>query len=295
MTVRRAETRVWWHVVSVLYAARGREIDVEKATDKSEGERARRVLYDEATTKRLRFEAGRQSHYYNLANVSDHRSYVGGAWEKIGKLQLDFLVQVGLRPSHKLLDLGCGALRGGVRYVKYLNANNYYGLDLSQHLLDAGYNKEIVPAHLNTKLPREHLVEAAGFEAADRFPGVKFDFVISVSVWTHLTIDSINACLAQVRKVLARGGAYYTTIFEPNSDADVGKANRHTPGNVVTYPRQDPFHYTISVIDELAQTNGLVLTHINHWNHPKAKRPAHAQNHVTPFIERHGASGLLIN
>ena len=109
-------------------------------------------------------------------------------------------------------------------------------------------------------------------EAADRFPGVKFDFVISVSVSTHLTIDSINACLAQVRKVLAPGGAYYTTIFEPNSDADVGKANRHTPGNVVTYPRQDPFHYTISVIDELAQTNGLVLTHINHWNHPKDQR-----------------------
>ena len=129
-----------------------------------------------------------------------------------------------------------------------------------------------MPAHLNTKLPREHLVEAAGFEAADRFPGVKFDFVISVSVWTHLTIDSINACLAEVRKVLAPGGAYYTTIFEPNSDADVGKANRHTPGNVVTYPRQDPFHYTISAIDELAQTNGLVLTHINHWNHPKDQR-----------------------
>ena len=77
-----------------------------------------------------------------------------------------------------------------------------------------------------------------------------------------LLIDN-QACL---------GGAYYTTIFEPNSDADVGKANRHTPGNVVTYPRQDPFHYTISAIDELAQTNGLVLTHINHWNHPKDQR-----------------------
>ena len=94
------------------------------------------------------------------------------------------------RSAARVLDLGCGALRGGVRYVKYLNANNYYGLDLNQHLLDAGYNKEIVPAHLETpeRAPRRR----RWVRGCRPFPGVKFDFVISVSVWIHLTIDSIK-------------------------------------------------------------------------------------------------------
>jgi hypothetical protein len=42
-----------------------------------------------------------------------HRNYVGGMWEEIGKLQFDFLVQQGLKPSHCFLDIGCGSFRGG--------------------------------------------------------------------------------------------------------------------------------------------------------------------------------------
>ncbi len=49
-----------------------------------------------------------------------HRGLVGGLWDELGKLQLDFLTESGLKPSHKLLDIGCGCLRGGVHYVKYL-------------------------------------------------------------------------------------------------------------------------------------------------------------------------------
>ena len=43
-----------------------------------------------------------------------HRAFVGGdgdLWDRIGRLQFDFLVSQGLRPEHVLLDFACGSLR----------------------------------------------------------------------------------------------------------------------------------------------------------------------------------------
>jgi hypothetical protein len=37
-----------------------------------------------------------------------HRESVGGLWDEIGELQADFLMSRGLRPHHRLLDIGCG-------------------------------------------------------------------------------------------------------------------------------------------------------------------------------------------
>jgi len=42
-----------------------------------------------------------------------HRQFVGGLWQEVGLLQYDFLLSKGLEPGNSLLDLGCGALRGG--------------------------------------------------------------------------------------------------------------------------------------------------------------------------------------
>jgi len=40
--------------------------------------------------------------------MADHRSYVGGQWDVLGKLQFEFLLQRGLRPDDILLDIACG-------------------------------------------------------------------------------------------------------------------------------------------------------------------------------------------
>ncbi len=41
-----------------------------------------------------------------------HRAFVGGRWDEIGRSQFEFMKQRGLLPEHKLVDIGCGALRG---------------------------------------------------------------------------------------------------------------------------------------------------------------------------------------
>ena len=67
-----------------------------------------------------------------------HRWAIGGRWEEIGQLRLDFLRERGLQPQHHLLDVGCGSLRGGVRFILYLETGHYSGLDRNDRLLDVG-------------------------------------------------------------------------------------------------------------------------------------------------------------
>src|ERR1700722_13457287 len=69
--------------------------------------------------------------------------YVGGMWEALGTLQFKFLVDQGLEPQHVLVDIACGALRGGVRFIPYLAPGNYLGIEMHRKLIDAGLEKEL--------------------------------------------------------------------------------------------------------------------------------------------------------
>src|SRR5215472_262077 len=101
--------------------------DVRRA---SQG-RAMTSSYDDKAALEAEVRAGR------------HRECVGGLWEEVGQLQLDFLVAQGLMPHHRLLDIGCGSLRGGVKLIRYLCAGHYAGIDLHESLLNAGYEIEL--------------------------------------------------------------------------------------------------------------------------------------------------------
>ena len=82
---------------------------------------------------------------------SNHRDLAGGMWEEIGKLQFDFMMQQGLKPHHVLLDIGCGPLRGGVYFIKYLDKGNYLGIDKNKSLVNGGIEKELGQQLLNKK------------------------------------------------------------------------------------------------------------------------------------------------
>ena len=61
----------------------------------------------------------------------------------MGRLQLDFLVEHGLTPDSYVLDVACGALRAGIPLVGYLDRARYYGIDMLESLLEAGFWLEL--------------------------------------------------------------------------------------------------------------------------------------------------------
>ena len=115
-------------------------------------------------------------------------------WESHGFLQLDFLTDLGMKPEHRLLDIGCGVGRAARRFVPYLHPGNYTGIDISKKAL-------------------RHAVELAISEAwADRKPKFilnadvdlddTFDFMWAHSVFTHLPDWQIEKMINNAAKML---------------------------------------------------------------------------------------------
>ena len=72
------------------------------------------------------------SQHTDLRVEEDPQLAIGGLWEEIRALQFEFLIKKGLQPQHRMLDLGCGTLRGGRHFIRYLQPGNYYGIDISR-------------------------------------------------------------------------------------------------------------------------------------------------------------------
>lgn len=197
-----------------------------------------------------------------------HRNFVGGLWEEIGQLQFDFIKAQGLKPFHKLLDIGCGCLRGGLYYIQYLKEGNYYGLDINNSLIQAG-KLEIKEAGLENKHPK--LLVENQFKL-DKF-GENFDFMISVSLFTHLPINIIIRCLSEARKYLNPTGVYFSTFFEAPKSAYLDRFHQH-PGDIITNYDSDPFHYSFEELSWMANISGLQVKLIGDWNHPRNQKMA---------------------
>lgn len=195
-----------------------------------------------------------------------HHNWVGGMWEEIGNLQFDFLKARGLLPRHKLLDVGCGSLRGGIHFIRYLDAGNYHGIDINPAALEAG-EWEIEQTSLAGKAP--NLLANSDFEVG-RF-GESFDFALAQSLFTHLDLNHIIRCLVEVEKVIEEDGVFFATFFEAPSNAHLEDMN-HDPGGVTTHYDADPFHYSASEMEWAASLAGLSVEYIGDWEHPRNQR-----------------------
>jgi SAM-dependent methyltransferase len=202
------------------------------------------------------------------SNAAPWRHAVGGMWDEIGTLQYRFLSERGLLPQHRFLDIGCGSLRGGIHFIRYLEAGHYYGIDRDQNLLDAGRQFELGLQEFSRRRPT--LLCRDDFDFT-RF-GVEFDYALAQSVFTHLTWNSILRCLVNVKKVLATRGCFLATFFEDMDGTHRLTPLAHEPGGVVTHSDRDPFHYEFSVFVDLARRTALQAQYIGAWNHPRNQK-----------------------
>ena len=197
--------------------------------------------------------------------TGQHRAFVGGMWDEIGQLQFDYMISKGLASSDKFIDVGCGSLRGGLHFIRHLNPAHYFGFDVNPELIEAGLIHEIEPLGLMDKVARENLVAADGFNFPEGWSDMKSG--IALSLFTHLTLNSIALCLTRLRPVMASGARFYATIFHVEPEQQTHSVEQ-VPG-IVTYMCQDPYHYTRADMDYIAQKTGWSVIDIETFNHPR--------------------------
>ncbi|WP_062017358.1 class I SAM-dependent methyltransferase [Aureimonas sp. AU4] len=208
-----------------------------------------------------------------LSAPDGHRNIIGGLWDEMGALQRDYLVDHGLRPGDRLLDIGCGSLRAGVMLVPYLAPAHYYGIDYLSALIEEGYEREIRRLGLDSRLPRENLAEERAF--AVPFEGVTFDVALAQSVFTHLPINHLRLCLARLRPRMREGGRFFCTFFMAPDLLQTGETMRHPPrSEVETFCWRDPFHVWRRDILFAMEGLGWELEDIEAWGHPRGQEMA---------------------
>jgi SAM-dependent methyltransferase len=204
----------------------------------------------------LRLHARDHVSYYRAVMRSDasrsREAAVGSrthqSWLTIGQLQFDYLMGHGLKPEHKILDIGCGNLRAGRLFIDYLDAGNYYGIDISPDILLAAADT-VAEFGLQDKLPCLTLVRDLTFAF---LPSGHFDVVHAHSVFSHSPIEVIDECLAHVGRIMAPGG-----FFDFTFDRTAG-AEHHV--------LHEDFYYRTETLIALAATHGLAARYSGDWD-----------------------------
>ena len=162
-------------------------------------------------------------------------------WHEHGLLQIHFLMELGMKPEHKLLDVGCGVGRAARRFVPYLHPGNYTGVDISKKAL-------------------RHAVELSHSECwDDRKPKFlinsdldldeRFDFLFAHSVFTHLPPEQIEKMIVNAAVITRKKFAFTYKVAEQPQRSGLKQ-----------------FQYSVSFFADIAKSSGFeTIDHPKRW------------------------------
>lgn len=120
--------------------------------------------------------------------------FLGGpieVFERAGRKLLMLLLNEGLMPDSKVLDIGCGCLRGGYWLIHFLDQKCYCGIEPNKVMLDAGLGVLLEPGLADLKQPRFDANEGFDFAVFAE----QFDYVVARAIWNHASKAQIQTML----------------------------------------------------------------------------------------------------
>jgi len=144
------------------------------------------------------------------------------------------LISRGLRPEHRVLDIGSGIGNLAFGLLGYLHGG-YDGIEIHPEAV-AWCQRAITRRHPTFRFHRADLASRAynphGRMSASAyrfpFPDQSFDFIFLGSVFTHMPPDAVEHYLREISRLLAPGGVCVASYFllndETRAAADMGRS-----------------------------------------------------------------------
>ena len=156
------------------------------------------------------------------------RDWVGhGDFKAIGEEFRGYFVELGgLKPDHRVLDVGCGVGRMAAPLTSYLKGGSYEGFDVAPAGIDW------CRRNITTRYPnfRFQLVDnynkaynpGGTHKSSDyNFPyeSDSFDFLFLASVFTHMLLPDLENYLSEIVRVLKRNARCLITFHLLNAES----------------------------------------------------------------------------
>jgi SAM-dependent methyltransferase len=124
-------------------------------------------------------------------------------WEAAESKFQRWLKTMALKKTQRLIEYGCGSLRLGAHFIRYLEPGRFFGMDVVSGFYETGL-EALGPAMVAEKKPRLGVIDEATL--AD---GVAFaaDFVCSNTVCVHVHPDEIQQYFRNLVRLTAKPGA----------------------------------------------------------------------------------------
>lgn len=131
-------------------------------------------------------------------------------FEPMGRHQFIKLIEEGLLPESKVLDIGCGCLRGGYWLINFLRPGNYYGIEPTKPHLEVGLDVLFDNEILEEKKP--NFSHNADFDLT--VFDERFDFLIARSIWSHASLEQIDKMLDGFISQTGDNGVFLTSYVK---------------------------------------------------------------------------------
>jgi SAM-dependent methyltransferase len=138
------------------------------------------------------------------------------------------LLDRGLRPGHRVLDVGCGIGNLAIGLRDYLHGG-YDGIDIHSEAVD-WCQRAITPRFPGFRFHRAD-VSSNAYNPRGRtapssyrfpFPDHAFDFIFLASVFTHMMPDDVEHYVRELSRMLAPGGKCVVSFFLLNDETRGG-------------------------------------------------------------------------
>ncbi len=175
-------------------------------------------------------------------------------FERGGREQFVYLLNAGLHPDSKVIDIGCGILRAGYWLIHFLEPGCYCGIESHTGRLETGIRVVLEPEILETRRPR--------FDTNPRFDtsvfGERFDYFLAYSIWTHAAKPHIRTMLDAFLRDSSERGVFLATYLpsggqHPDYDGDTWFGTSHESNTVGCV------HHSLDWIMAECDRRGLVI------------------------------------